>query len=94
MSKHQPLNERESRLLEALRERPELLSRFESILALTRAQSEGRICSADQIEERVIQEVRHLGRETLECWAGKVEEKLAEEVKHASEGVQQREKKR
>ena len=70
---------REQRLLNALRERPELLERFEAILALTDSQ-EGALRSADEIEELLIEEVRRLGHGAMEQWAKGAEERSARDL--------------
>lgn len=73
---------REQRLVEALRERPELRERFEAILALTDSQ-EGALRSADEIEELLIEEVRRLGRGAMEQWAKGAEERVAHELRES-----------
>ena len=55
-------------LEERLAGRPEVLERLHQ-LADTLEQSVGDDCTADQAEERVIQQVRQLAREVLEQWA-------------------------
>ena len=87
-------NAREQKLLEALRDAPELMERFESIIALTEAKVEGRIRTADEVETLLIEQTRKLGRETIETWAGKVEESVADEAALRSPTLRQREKKR
>ena len=67
---------RERRLVEALRERPELMERLEAILVLTDSE-EGALRSADEIEELLIEEVRRLGRGAMEQWAKGAEERTA-----------------
>jgi uncharacterized protein with PhoU and TrkA domain len=67
---------REQRLVEALRERPELMERFEAILALTDSE-EGALRSADDIEELLVEEVRRLGHGAMEQWAKAAEERSA-----------------
>ena len=85
---------REEKLLQALRNAPELMDRFESIIALTEAKVEGRIRTADEVETLLIEQTRKLGRETIETWAGKVEESVADEAALRSPTLRQREKKR
>ena len=69
------VTDRESRMVELLREHPKLMERFEAILGL--AQSEGAVARADDIEELLIEEVRRLGKTTMEEWALKAEAKVA-----------------
>lgn len=85
---------REERLLEQLRLHPELLDRFESILALSQESSDGPLRQADEIEQQLIQELRQLGNETLSSWATSAEQKVGNETKATGKQVKQREKKR
>ena len=71
---------REKRLLEALRCRPELLERFEAILALTQSE-EGPLRSADEIEEFLVEEVRRLGNRAMHDWAQGAEARAAEDLR-------------
>jgi hypothetical protein len=71
---------REKRLLQALRNHPELLERFEAILALTDS-STGAVRSADEIEERLIEEVRRLGHRAMQEWAHGAEERAAADLR-------------
>lgn len=71
---------REQRLVEALREHPELLERFEAILALTDSE-QGALRSADEIEELLVEEVRRLGHGAIEQWAKGAEERTARELR-------------
>jgi hypothetical protein len=84
--------QREERLLERLRARPELLARFESILGLTEV-AEGPLRTADEIEEQLVQEIRRLGREVMSDWAVRAEERVAEDVLKANAAVRLRKKK-
>lgn len=86
------LSDRESRLLEAMRANPALMERFESIMALAEGEVDGRIRTADEVEELLMQEIRRLGQQTLGTWAGNVEDALAQKVKKRP-GMQMREKK-
>ena len=56
---------REKRLLEKLRRRPELLERFEAILALTESEG-GELRTADEVEELLVEEVRRLGNRAID----------------------------
>lgn len=70
---------REERLLKAMRDRPELMDRFESILALTDSE-EGELRSADEIEELLVEEVRRLGNGAMHQWAKGAEERTFREL--------------
>jgi hypothetical protein len=55
---------------EQLRERPELLARFESILAISAETGpDGYFRTADEVEALVIEALRQLGHETMQQWA-------------------------
>lgn len=83
---------REKRLLEKLRERPELLDRFEAILALTEAEG-GPLRTADEVEELLVEEVRRLGHRAMHDWAGAAERRAAAELRQEGCGVRLRKKK-
>jgi hypothetical protein len=60
------------RLDERLHAHPQLRARVEAILAIAEAEA-GTLETADEAEQRVIDEVRRLGQEVLQDWAmGKV----------------------
>ncbi|MFP4358353.1 MAG: hypothetical protein ACLFSZ_07970 [Puniceicoccaceae bacterium] len=81
---------RAKRLTRRLESHPEMLDRFESILDL--AENDGG-ASFDEIEERLVEEVRSLGGETLGSWLDRREEALGEATRAESKGTQQRGKK-
>ena len=83
----------EARFLERLRQPPELMARFQSILDLAYA-ADGPIQTADAVEERVIVELRELGHATLNQWAAQAEQRLADETRAADVTVRSRKKKR
>lgn len=83
---------REKRLLEKLRCRPQLLERFEAILALTESQ-DGELRTADEVEELLVEEVRRLGHRAMHDWAGGAEERAAEQLRQSVSGVRLRKKK-
>lgn len=79
---------REKRLVEKLRSHPELLERFEAILALTE-RPDG---TADQVEELLVAEVRRLGSQAMEQWAQQAEEQAGEELRQKTPGARVRKK--
>ena len=87
---HGPPSERrrEERLLEKLRSHPELLERFEAILEIT--ESPGG--TADQVEERLVAEVRRLGNKAMQDWAQGAEEQAAQELRQKTPGARVRKK--
>ena len=51
-----------------LEKHPDLRDRFASIVSVVE-NSEGNLKEADTAEERIIEEMRHLGREAMHEWA-------------------------
>lgn len=70
----------ELRLIQRLRERPELRERLEALVSLVES-PQGEICTADQIEEQLIVLIRDLGRTSMEQWAQGAEHRAAEQFK-------------
>lgn len=89
----QRLSEQEIRVLERLREHPELMERMESILELVDKEA-GPLKTADEMEELLIQEMRRLGNETMTRWAVRAEERVSRELKEQDPSVKSRKKKR
>lgn len=87
------LNAAELRLIEQLRQYPELFERVRTILEIT-ASAEGPLKKADEIEALLIAEMRRLGHSTMETWAGRAEQTLAEELKQKDASASVRKKKR
>jgi hypothetical protein len=83
----------ELRLIESLRAHPELLERFQSILALT-ASGQGPVQQADQVEGLLIDELRRLGQSSMESWAARAEGALAGQLKQKEPSARVRKKKR
>jgi hypothetical protein len=93
--KKEILSDQERRLLKGLEEHPELMERFLSILALAREpDATGRVRTADEVEALLVEQVRQLGRESLEGWARRAEERVAQQSRAEDPQLQQREKKR
>jgi len=82
---------RAKELTRRLESHPEMLERFESILDLAESDELG---SFDEVEARLVEEVRRLGGETLEGWLQRREEQVGETLRREKPGAQQREKKR
>lgn len=87
----QRLSERETRVLERLREHPELMERMESILELVDNEG-GPLKTADEMEELLIQEMRRLGNETMTQWAVRAEDRVGRELKEKDPSVKSRKK--
>ena len=91
---HIPLDEPQRRLLSGVREHPQLMERFLSILALAREPgADGKIRSADEVEALLVQEVRQLGRESLQGWAREAEAQIAAQAQAEDPTLREREKK-
>jgi hypothetical protein len=87
------LSAAELTLIQRLREHPELLERFQHILEIG-ASSGGTIKKADEVEALLIEELRRLGKDTLESWAGGVERTLGQELQQKDPSATVRKKKR
>ncbi len=87
------LNAAELKLIEQLRQHPELFERVRSILEIT-ASAEGTVKKADEIEALLIEEMRRLGHTTMEAWAGKAEQTLGAELNRKDASASVRKKKR
>jgi hypothetical protein len=86
------LSPKESQLIEQLRERPELMERFQTILQIS-SNAEGPIKSADEVEALLIEEMRRLGNTTMGSWAARAEQRLAKQFKEEHPPARARKKK-
>ena len=86
------LTQPETRLIEQLREHPEMMVRVQSIMEIVR-HAEGRLKTADEVEELLIEEMRRLGNVTLSQWASQAEERVSAELKSQDSTVRSRKKK-
>src|SRR5882757_1550347 len=75
-----PLTAEELQLIEQLREHPELLVRFQSILGITRNEGAS-LKTADEVEGLLIEEMRRLGHAGMSQWAVRAEERVSRELK-------------
>src|SRR5258708_7867484 len=87
------LSAAELKLIERLREDPELMERFGSILEIT-AKADGPVKPADALEALLIEEMRRLGSATMESWAGRAERILGEQLQQKDASAVVRKKKR
>lgn len=89
--KNSYLSAPEEQLIERLREHPELMERFQSILEIS-ANLEGPIKSADEVEALLIEEMRRLGNTTMSGWAASAEKRLGDQLeqKEVSAGVRKK----
>jgi len=79
------------RLIERLRQHPELMERFQSILEISA--SEGSVKSADEVEGLLIEEMRRLGNTAMGDWASSAERKLGEQLEQMDPSARARKKK-
>ncbi len=85
------LAERTTRLIAKLQEHPALQERVEGLVALVE-NADGETLTADDAEQRVVEQLQLLGREALQCWA----QRKATLLEHEYEGrrdYQRKEKK-
>lgn len=75
---------KEDLLVERLGKYPELRERMEQILTIVE-NSQGDANTADEAEERAVEEVRKLGQEILGAWAVEKEEKVEREYDRRSD---------
>lgn len=86
------LSAQELQLIERLREHPELMERFESILEIS-ANADGAVKSADEVEGLLIEEMRRLGNATMGEWATRAEKRLADHLEQKDPSARARKKK-
>ena len=87
------LTSQELQIIEQLRQHPEMMARFQSILDITR-NADGPLKSADEVEELLIQEVRRVGNAAMNQWAVQAEERVGMELKDKDPTLRARKKKR
>src|SRR5271155_3329126 len=63
-----------------LEKHPDLRDRFASIVSAVE-NSEGNLKEADTAEERILEEMRHLGREAMQEWAERQVEVTEQEIR-------------
>jgi vacuolar-type H+-ATPase subunit H len=83
------LTSQESRLIDRLRQQPELMERFESIIDLAQTR-EGEVRRADEVEEDLVKAVRQLGREVMESWAEGAEQEVSRQLKEQKKSVRKK----
>jgi inosine/xanthosine triphosphate pyrophosphatase family protein len=86
------LTAEELQLVEQLREHPELLARFQSILGITRNEGTA-LRSADEVEGLLVEEMRRLGHAGMSQWATHAEEQVSREFKQQEPKARSRKKK-
>ena len=87
------LSAQELQLIERLREHPELMERFQSILEIS-ANADGPVKSADEVEGLLIEQMRRLGNTTMGDWALSAEKRLGEQLEQRDASARVRKKKR
>ena len=92
-SQTRKLSAQEEQLIGRLREHPDLMERFQSILEIS-ANAQGPVKSADEVEGRLIEEMRRLGNTTMADWAASAEKRLGEQLEQRDASARVRKKKR
>ena len=87
------LTAQETRLIQQLRQQPEMSVRVQGILDLAHA-AEGPLQTADEIEALLIQELRQLGGTTMNQWATQAEARVSAELQAQDATVRGLKKKR
>ena len=87
------LTAQETQLLQQLRQQPQMLARLQSILDLADA-ADGPLKTADAVEALLIQELRQLGRTTMQQWATQAEARVSAELQAQDATVRGLKKKR
>ena len=90
--KPSPLSTEELQLIEQLREHPELMERFKSILEIATS-GQGPLKRADEVEGLLIEEMRRLGNTSMGSWAAQTERRLTEQLKAKDSSANVRKKK-
>jgi hypothetical protein len=83
------LTQEENRLIEQLRQHPEIRERVRSILEIA-GNGEEPLQTADEVEALLIGKMRRLGNVTMRQWAGQAEERLSTELKRQNSTVVRR----
>jgi hypothetical protein len=83
---------RNSNFFERLEAHPELRERFEEILDIAENSSD-KLITADEAEEKTIEEVKKLGLEVMQEWAKGQHEKLVSHVRQENTKAKTRSKK-
>lgn len=87
------LTPQETRLIQQLRQQPQMLARLQGILDLAHA-ADGPLKTADEVEALLIQELRQLGRTTMNQWAAQAEARVSAELQAQDATVRGLKKKR
>ena len=87
------LNESEVKLITQLRANPQMMERLQSILELI-GPTDGRLKTADEVEELLLQEMRRLGNTSMQHWARQAEARVSQEAQAQDPTLRSRKKKR
>ena len=85
------LTSQELQIIAQLRQHPELMARFQSILDIT-GNTDGPLKTADEVEELLIQEMRRVGNAAMNQWAVQAEERVGSELKEKDPTIGARKK--
>jgi hypothetical protein len=87
------LTPQEIQIIQQLRQQPQMLARWQSILALAHT-DDGPLQTADEVEALLIQELRQLGSTTMNLWATQAEARVSAELQAQDATVRGLKKKR
>jgi hypothetical protein len=87
------LTSQELQIIAQLRQHPEMMARFQSILDIT-GNADGPLKTADEVEALLIQEMRRVGNAAMNQWAVQAEERVGTELKEKDPTIRARKKKR
>lgn len=87
------LTSQELQIIGQLRQHPEMMVRFQSILDIT-CNAEGPLKTADEVEALLIEEMRRVGNAAMNQWAVQAEECVGRELKEEDPTLRARKKKR
>ena len=87
----QNLSPSELNLIRRLRTQPKMMERVQRILEISNS-SEGRLKTADEIEELLLEEMRRMGNDTMTEWATQAEKRVGQELQKQDPTVRKRKK--
>jgi hypothetical protein len=87
------LTSQELQIIGQLRQHPEMMARFQSILDIS-GNAEGPLKTADEVEALLIEEMRRVGNAAMNQWAVQAEERVGRELKEEDPTLRARKKKR
>lgn len=78
--------------MEKLRRHPELMERLEAIVEMAEAEGE-KLPTADEIEDRLVEEIRRLGHQVMTDWGNRAETRAGQQFRESHPAARVRKKK-